>query len=168
MKVWIALSVFLLVATISCKRTKDVTCTPGTFSLTGVGFSVTDFNGATITQYQAGTGFSKVLQTDNISYYLWVRDNVTSDTGNASSVKMAVAHNPNNIPSAYDYIISLPAAGISDTISNVALLGLTHKIMPFSGDHYEPCFNPIMSYAYNGHVTTSASGILSAQIYLVK
>ena len=74
-----------------------------------------------------------MLLTDSITYDLQVRDNVTSDTGNAYSAKMAVAHEPGEIPSTYDYIISIPAAGISDTISNVSLLGTTHETMTYKG-----------------------------------
>lgn len=169
MKIVLILS-FILLSTVSCRQTKDVTCDTGWFSFVGVGFSVADFEGATIRQYQAGTNFGKLLQSGNIDYYLWDRGSVTSDSGNAMPPgAMAVAHEPSALSTTYDYIVSIPAAGMIDTISNAVFIGPTHQMMTVSDAHPAYCVNHIGSYKINGQtVIPGGSGQINNVIYLVK
>lgn len=171
MKILLPLSFILLIAFVSCRGTKDVTCNTGTFYFVGVGFSAADFNGATLRQYQAGTNFGKLVQEGNITYYQWVRGSVTSDSGSAPPpASMAVAHEPGAIPTTYDYILSIPAAGISDTISNVTFLGPAHEVVAWSDAHPAYCINRMGSYIFNSQqVIPGATGnIDNYEIYIVK
>lgn len=169
MKTLPALSLIFLIALASCGGTKDVTCDTGGFVFTGVGFSVADFNGATLRQYEAGSNFSKLKQEGSVTYDLQVRDLVTSDSGNLTPPpSMAVAHSPDEIPAAYDYILSIPAAGINDTISNATFLGPREQTMHYSDAHPAYCINNMGQYIFNSQTITPAPGISFHMIYLVK
>ena len=170
MKKVLPLLFLLIILFASCRQTKDVTCDTGSYTFTGAGFSVADFNDATLRQFEAGTNFSKLNQSGNPTYYLWMHGSVTSDSGNVVPPSiMAVAHEPNEVPTTYDYILSIPSAGINDTISDVSFLGPTHKMMTISDAHPAICVNQIGSYKLNGQtVIPTASGQLVNIIYLVK
>jgi hypothetical protein len=135
-----------------------------------VGFSAADFNGAILRQYEAGTNFTKLKQQANVNYGQWVRGSVTSDSGWVDPTpSIAVAHNPLDISAAYDYILSIPAAGISDTISNVAYLGPSHKEIHYSDAVPAYCVNGMSSYRCNSQIITlHDSGQVRHGIYLVK
>jgi hypothetical protein len=160
----------LFIAFVSCRQTKDVTCDTGSFTFVGVGFSVADFNNATIKQYQPGTNFGELLQSGKITYSLWVRGSLTSDSGNAAPpASMAVAHEPDEIPTTYDYILSVPEVGINDTISNVLFLGPTHEVLTYSDARPAYCVNQMGLYMFNSkQVIPGTPGHLNGVIFLVK
>jgi hypothetical protein len=169
MKTLPVISLIFLILLASCGGTKDVTCDTGKFGFTTVGFSVADFNGATLRQYEAGSNFTKLKQEGGVTLYLVVRDAVTTDTGSFSPPPaMAVPHNPGEIPANYDYVLSIPALGISDTISNATYLGPTHKMMHYDDAHPAYCINTMSSYKYNGQTITPAAEQPYHLIQLVK
>ena len=164
------LSILLMIAVASCRQTENVTCDTGSYSFIGIGYSVADFNGATISQYKAGTNYSNLLQNGNISYNLWVRGTITSDSGSITPpASMAVAHDPEEITTTCDYILSIPALSISDTLSDAVFLGPVHKEMTSSDAHPAICINQIGSYQFNSQsITPSAVGFSYNLIYLVR
>ncbi len=160
----------LLLAFAACRQTKDVTCDTGSFFITGVGFSVADFNGATISQYKTGTNFSQLVQSGNLTYYLTQHGSISTDSGSAyPPATMAIHHVPSAISTTFDYIISIPAVGISDTISNTTFLGPIHETMTYSDAKPAVCINQIGSYKFNSQTIAPAiQGQLYYSLYLVK
>lgn len=151
------------------RGTKDVTCDTGGFSFVGVGFSVSDFNGATISQYQAGTNFGTLVQKGDVTFAFWQRGSVTSDSGSiATPPSMNMAH-VGAIPTTCDYILSIPAAAISDTISNAAFLGPVHEVVHYSDAHPAYCINQMSSYLFNSQTVVPANpGQVYQMICLIK
>ena len=147
-----------------------MTCDTGSFFITGVGFSVADFNGATISQYKAGTNFGQLVKSGNITYYLTEHGSVTSDSGSAyPPAALAIPHVPSAISTTFDYIISIPAVGISDTISNTTFLGPIHETMTYSDAKPAICVNQIGSYKFNSQtIVPTTQGQLYYSLYLVK
>ena len=92
------------------------------------------------------------------------RGSVMTYTGVASPpAAMVVAHLPEEIRPTYDYILSIPPLGISDTLSKIAFLGPIHKVMTISDAVPAYCIDKIGSHMYKSlKVTTKGYSNFSA------
>ena len=117
-------SMFLYSCT-SCTRTKDVVCADGALELRGVGYTADDIYSATIAKYTANNNFDSLIERTPISYISY---------GHDTTVLTQV------IP-GYDYILSLPP--LTYRITNITLLGQTHKVYSYTMVRTFQCFNNV-------------------------